>query len=83
MTGPVEMLGPRGRHDRCHRNDGLARDFIDLPFRIYKDSDRWVPWFRGDVKRILRSEHPLFDHSFGEFFVATEGRETVGQSPRY
>ena len=27
----------------------------------------------------MRREHPLFDHSFGEFFVATEGRETVGR----
>ena len=31
------------------------------------------------MKRILRREHPLFDHSVGEFFVATEGCETVGR----
>ena len=56
-----------------------CRDFIRLPFRIYRGNSNWVPWFNKDIKSFLDRRHPLFEHTSGVFFVALNGNDPVGR----
>ncbi len=56
-----------------------GREFIELPFRLYRGDPHWVPWFRADLRQILDRRHPFFEHSEGEFFIAREDGRTVGR----
>ncbi len=53
-----------------------ARDvsaFIDLPFRIYKGDEKWVPPLRLDMKRLLnKQKNPFFTHSNAAFFIVVD-----------
>ena len=55
------------------------RDFIQLPFRIYRNDSNWVPWFNKDIQSFIDRHHPLFEHTNGDFFVALNGNEPVGR----
>ncbi len=64
------------------------RDFRDLPFRVYRDTPQWVPWFHRTVKAFVDRKHPLFEHSCGDFYVALRqgrplGRIFVFENTRY
>jgi hypothetical protein len=69
-TVTVQRVG----HDR-----ELLRDFIQLPYTIYAGVEQWVPWFRSDMRAIVRKKHPFFGHADGDFFVAKRAGETVGR----
>jgi hypothetical protein len=56
-----------------------CRDFIQLPFNIYRDHPKWVPWFDKEIITFIDRRHPLFEHSEGDFYVALKGHETVGR----
>ncbi|MGD2188123.1 MAG: hypothetical protein PVI71_18475 [Desulfobacterales bacterium] len=53
--------------------------FIELPFAIYHDNENWIPWFNKDIKAFIDGNHPLFEHSSGDFYVALKNGETVGR----
>ncbi|MFP4179257.1 MAG: hypothetical protein ACLFNZ_06055 [Spirochaetaceae bacterium] len=55
------------------------KEFISLPFTIYRHNSRYVPWFKKQMKNILARRHPYFEHSDGEFFIALRNKETVGR----
>jgi len=56
------------------------RDFIRLPFILYKKDPFWVPQLIMDVKTTLnRKKNPFFSHAEAEYFIAREGREPVGR----
>lgn len=66
----------------------LEREFIDYPHRLYRDCPYWVPWFRADMREIVRRRHPFFEHAESELFIARRNGETVGRicvvrNPRY
>ena len=52
------------------------KDFINLPWTIYRDDPHWVPPLRSDLKKRLdKSQYPFFDHAEAEFLIARcEGR---------
>ena len=55
-------------------------EFIQLPFRIFKNHPQWVPPFIGDIKTMLNpAKHPFYDHSDAEFFVAKKDGKVVGR----
>jgi len=54
------------------------RGFIEMPFTIYRNHPNWVPWFNKEVQSFIDRHHPLFEHSFGDFFVALNGSAPVG-----
>ncbi len=54
-------------------------EFIELPHRLYRGVPQWVPWFRADVRRMVRRQHPFFEHSAAEFFLARRGDRVVGR----
>jgi len=45
--------------------------FYLLPSWIHAGNENWVPWFLGDIKELVDKKHPLFEHTSGEFLVAT------------
>jgi hypothetical protein len=69
---PAEVRPVRGRRD-------LTR-FIKLPFRLHRDSDRWVPPLISERRRFLdRRRNPFFEHAEAEYFLAWRGDRPVGR----
>lgn len=61
-------------------NKSKVNEFIQLPFRLFKDCPQWVPPFIDDVKTMLnREKHPFWEHSEGDFFVARRDGQVVGR----
>ena len=57
----------------------LCRDFIKMPFVLYRHDPNWVPWFDKDIIAFIDRHHPVFEHSTGDFFVALKGNQVVGR----
>lgn len=56
------------------------KQFIDLPFRLYKDDANWIPPLKNDVFFKLNTEkHPFWEHSIREVFVAEKDGEVMGR----
>jgi hypothetical protein len=48
------------------------QQFIDLPYKIYRETPQWVPPLVTDNKRIFDRQHnPFYQHSKASFFLAT------------
>lgn len=61
-------------------NKKQVKDFLDLPFQIYKDTPQWVPPLRMDDRaRLDPKRHPFYKHSRAGFFLAYEGAHPVGR----
>ncbi|MBN1568538.1 MAG: hypothetical protein JXA73_11885 [Acidobacteria bacterium] len=59
---------------------GELRDFIRLPWNIYRSDAFWVPPLIRDVKKLLdKSANPFFLHSSAELFLARRNGECVGR----
>jgi len=56
------------------------RQFIRLPWRIYREDPFWVPPLILDMKKLFdKSKNPFFEHSSAEFFLAVRNGECVGR----
>jgi hypothetical protein len=54
--------------------------FIDMPYHLYEDCEQWVPPIRIDeALQLNREKHPFYEHSEGDFFIATENGRDVGR----
>jgi hypothetical protein len=57
-----------------------VRQFLRLPFDLYRDVAQWVPPLASDARRILdRRRHPFYRHSDAAFFLAVDGEGAVGR----
>jgi len=57
------------------------QDFLDLPFRIYKNDHKWVPPLRSEVERTLdQKRNPYFSGSDLQKFVCYKGNEPVART---
>lgn len=55
-------------------------EFLNLPFKIYKNNKQWVPPILNDVRDMLdKTKHPFYDHSEADFFMARKDGEVVGR----
>ena len=55
-------------------NRGQLREFIDLPFRLYRDDPYWVPPVKYFQKELFdRRKHPFHEHSDVTVFLARNG----------
>lgn len=55
------------------------RQFVSLPWKVYKDDPYWVPPFFSERMHFLDpGHHPFFSHSDVEFFMANRNEEVVG-----
>jgi hypothetical protein len=56
------------------------RDFLSLPFSIYRDIPQWVPPLQMDEKtRLDLKRFPFYKHSQARFFLAYEGTRPIGR----
>jgi len=61
-------------------NKSLLREFVRLPWKIYKSDKFWVPPLIVDQKKLFdKSKHPFFLHSSADFFLARRSGEFVGR----
>jgi GNAT superfamily N-acetyltransferase len=57
-----------------------TREFIELPYRLYRGDANWVPPLRMDEKMKLDSaKHPFWGHAERELFIARRGGGAVGR----
>lgn len=61
-------------------NRSHVRQFLDLPFHLYRDIPQWVPPLATDAARMLdRRRHPFYKHSAAAFFIALQGERPAGR----
>ena len=57
-----------------------VRDFINLPFSIYRDIPQWVPPLLTDERvRLNLKRFPFYKHSHAGFFLAYDGTRPIGR----
>jgi hypothetical protein len=66
------------RLDLGHKKS--VRDFLDLPFAIYRAIPQWVPAFQADERlRLDLKRYPYYRHSQAAFFLAYDGKRPIGR----
>ncbi|PWU04447.1 MAG: N-acetyltransferase [Terriglobia bacterium] len=56
------------------------KEFIDLPYNLYRHDPHWVPPLRMAVKELLDcKKHPFYKNAEAEFFLAQRDGRTVGR----
>ena len=54
--------------------------FVDFPFQLYKDCDKWVPSLRSEGINILnKRKHPFYEHSDADFYVVERDGHVLGR----
>jgi GNAT superfamily N-acetyltransferase len=62
------------------RSDRDRSEFIELPYRLYRDDPNWVPPLRRDVRELIDPEkHPFHQHATVELFLARRNGDVVGR----
>ena len=62
------------------RSKKEVNEFVNFPFKVYEGVEEWVPPILADIKTMLnQDEHPFYEHSEAEFFVARQNGEMVGR----
>ena len=62
------------------RGRRALREFIDLPYRLYKNHPHWVPPLRMEEKKTYSARrNPLFGHCEVEHFLLRDGRRVIGR----
>jgi GNAT superfamily N-acetyltransferase len=57
-----------------------VKQFVELPYRLYKNCPLWVPPLYGDAYLPLnRKKHSFYTHSEADFYVAIRDGEVVGR----
>jgi len=58
----------------------LRKAFLRLPHELYKDTDKWIPMFNRDAKKLAKGEGSLiFDNGPHELFIALKDDQVVGR----
>jgi GNAT superfamily N-acetyltransferase len=61
-------------------NPKALKQFVEFPYRLYRDYPHYVPPLRIAVKELLdREKHPFYRDAEAEFFVAKKDGEMVGR----
>ncbi|MDA0692824.1 MAG: hypothetical protein O3C58_13275 [Nitrospinae bacterium] len=55
------------------------RDFLELPYFLYKNDKNWCPPLRLERKEFFSKKNPFMNHSEVCFFVAYKGNQPVGR----
>lgn len=56
------------------------KQFVDLPFRLYKDNKFWVPPMKNDeVKQLQSDVNPAYAFCDAKFWIALQGGKCVGR----
>ncbi len=61
-----------------HNND--FKDFVKLPFNLYKHNAYWVPpLFDAELKMLHKKSNPAFDFCVARFWIIKQNGKTVGR----
>jgi hypothetical protein len=61
-------------------NKRQVRDFLGLPFSLYRDIPQWVPPLHMDERlRLNPARYPYYKHSEAAFFLACDGDRPAGR----
>jgi GNAT superfamily N-acetyltransferase len=61
-------------------NKKLLDEFVELPYRLYRNHPYWAPPLRMEVKKLLdRGKHPYYANADAEFFLAKRDGRTIGR----
>ena len=71
IQGPLRVVPVKGRR-------GL-RQFIRLPWSLYRDDPAWVPPLLMERRQHLSSRNPFFEHAKCKFWLAYRGATPVGR----
>jgi GNAT superfamily N-acetyltransferase len=56
------------------------KEFVELPFRLYRDDPNWVPPLRRDIHELIDpGKHPFHEHATVELFLARDGQNVIGR----
>jgi hypothetical protein len=56
------------------------KQFVEFPYRLYKDNRYWIPPLRNSVYELFdRKRNPFWEHADGELYLAYRGRRLVGR----
>jgi GNAT superfamily N-acetyltransferase len=55
------------------------KQFIDLPWSIYRDDPYWVPPLKSEVKGLLTEKHPFYRHAEKQLFLAVRNGLPAGR----
>ncbi len=56
------------------------RDFIQLPYRLYKDDPIWIPPLRSEQwAQFDPAKNPMLDHCKTQLFLLKEGKRVIGR----
>lgn len=55
------------------------RDFLELPYSLYKNDKNWCPPLRFERKEFFSKKNPFMEHSEVDFFVAYQDNQPVGR----
>ena len=55
------------------------RQFIEVPWHVYKDDPNWVPPLRNTISKQLSPDNSFFEYGELQPFIATENGEAVGR----
>lgn len=61
-------------------NPRQARRFVDLPYRLYRDTPQWVPPLRSEAFHMLDPHrNAFFRHSEAAFLIAVRDEQVMGR----
>jgi hypothetical protein len=61
-------------------NKGASKEFVELPFTLYRNEPHWVPPLRIAVKELLdKAKHPFYADAEMQLFLARRDGRTVGR----
>ena len=55
------------------------KQFINLPWSIYRNDPYWVPPLKRDVRELLSLKHPFYDHAERRLFLAIRDGVPAGR----
>ena len=62
------------------RTRGERRQFLELPWRLYRDDPKWVPPLLANQKELLNfKRHPFYDDAEIQTFLAYRGHAVCGR----
>ncbi|HOQ98573.1 MAG TPA: hypothetical protein PLJ35_07090 [Anaerolineae bacterium] len=56
-----------------------VRQFLDLPFVLYRSTPQWVPPLAPEARHVLDRRHPFYRHSDAAFFLAVADGRVAGR----
>lgn len=60
-------------------NGRNLKEFINLPYELYKEDPYWVPPLISDQKILFSQRNPFFEHAEVAFFIAKKDNTSTGR----